>query len=243
MRRLLAGLLTAGIITGLACGGSESSQGPGPAPACSAGSASHVSLAAGADTLIDPTLDSGCVTFPAMAAAQDSAEYLVVAQSAGGTPGDTASFRLRSATLSSSAAANRLANFLPVSPRYRGSAPLAFDRRMRQLERTRRPAFPAFPSRAAAAAARGRAAPLTITRPTVGTLRTFSVCSNLDCTTFKPVTGRVASVGAHVAIYVDTLAPANGLGPADLDTLQQVFDTHVYAVDTVAFGEIGRAHV
>jgi hypothetical protein len=48
--------------------------------------------------------------------------------------------------------------------------------------------------------------------------------------------GAFAAVGAHVAIYVDTLAPTGGLSSSDIDTLQQTFDTHVYAVDTTAFG-------
>ncbi len=77
-----------------------------------------------------------------------------------------------------------------------------------------------------------------MTPPTVGSLRTFTVCANLDCTSYKPVSARAQSVGAHVAIYVDTAAPANGLTATDIDSLQRVFDTHVYAVDTTAFGSV-----
>ena len=60
-----------------------------------------------------------------------------------------------------------------------------------------------------------------------------------DAAAISAVVGlSVQSVGAHVAIYVDTLAPANGLNAADVDTLQQLFDTHVYVVDTTAFGGV-----
>src|SRR5438477_11511701 len=51
--------------------------------------------------------------------------------------------------------------------------------------------------------------------------------------------GAVArSVGTHIAIYVDTLAPSPGLSTANLDSLRNVFDTKLYTVDTVAFGHV-----
>src|SRR5437879_4410303 len=64
------------------------------------------------------------------------------------------------------------------------------------------------------------------------------VCGNLTCSTsaFKTVGARVQSVGAHIAIYVDTLAPANGLTTTDFDSLRTVFDNRLYPLDTVAFG-------
>ena len=46
------------------------------------------------------------------------------------------------------------------------------------------------------------------------------------------------SVGAHVAIYQDTLAPPGGLTVADFDTLKQVFDSRLYPIDTAAFGSV-----
>ena len=54
----------------------------------------------------------------------------------------------------------------------------------------------------------------------MGTLRSFVVCAKLDCSQFKTVGARAQAVGAHVAIYVDTLAPAPGLDSADIDTLK-----------------------
>lgn len=229
---LIASLSVVSIVT-LACtSGEPSSTGPGPAPTCSSPLASVLNLPVGADTAIDPASDSGCVTFPGMASASDSAEYLVVAQSAGGIPGDTASFQLRSARLSAGLTAMRRQVLLNLRGGAHGSVAAGFERFRLGLERR------------SGAGATGQvpsaphARPATITKPVVGSLRTFTVCSNLDCTAFQPVTARAVSVGAHVAIYVDTLSPADGLSATDIDTLQQVFDTHVYAVDTVAFGGV-----
>ncbi len=64
------------------------------------------------------------------------------------------------------------------------------------------------------------------------------MCGNLTCSAsaFKTVGARVQSLGAHIAVYVDTLAPANGLTTMDLDSLRNVFDSRLYPLDTVAFG-------
>jgi hypothetical protein len=51
------------------------------------------------------------------------------------------------------------------------------------------------------------------------------------------VTAKVTTVGQHIAIYVDTAAPKPGLDSADLDTLKNVFDSRLFALDTVAFGQ------
>src|SRR5207245_11583618 len=59
-----------------------------------------------------------------------------------------------------------------------------------------------------------------------------------NCSQFKTVGARARAVGAHVAIYVDTLAPANGLDSADIDTLKQVFDTRLYPLDSTTFGAV-----
>src|SRR2546430_13181502 len=94
-------LLLLGTASAAACT-SDSAAGP-PAPPCNAALATDLALAVGAYTAIDPAADSGCVSFPANASS-DSAEYVVIAQSAGGVPGDTALFALRSASLVAGAA-------------------------------------------------------------------------------------------------------------------------------------------
>ena len=217
--------LLAGSLAMLAACSNETAAGPGSLATCSVAAATLESLAPGAYGSTDPASDSGCVRFPANASAEnDSAEYVVIAQSVGGAPGDSAPFELRSATLAT-AVAPRLTAQRRALRGDRGSISRAFDRFLRGLER--------LPQRPPATRLLGALAP-----PTPGSLRAFPVCANLDCSKFDTVTARVQSVGAHVAIYVDTLAPANGLNAADVDTLQQLFDTHVYVVDTTAFGGV-----
>src|SRR5437667_10533019 len=78
------------------CGGAAA--GPGTA-ACSSAPASQLVLAVGAYTSIDPASDAGCVTIAANGSAVDSAEYLLLPQSASGTPGTSAPFRLQVVSL------------------------------------------------------------------------------------------------------------------------------------------------
>jgi hypothetical protein len=200
---------------------------------CSAAIATTLNLAVGQHSALDPASDSGCVAFPANASATDSAEYLVIAQSAGGAPGDSAAFRLRTATLSSGVTPAPPAAGL--AQRRRASLPLAFSRFLREVARSHGAGLraPLVPGRAP-----GRRAPAVLTPPAVGSLRTFKVCAARDCGTFQQVTGRVRVSGAHVAVYIDTLAPAGGLDSAAIATLAQTFDTHGYDVETGAFGGV-----
>jgi len=202
-------------------------------PRCAESVATAITLGVGADTTIDPGTDSGCVSFPPTGLNASDVEYLVVAQSAGGVPGDSAPFGLRSATLVAGTPPAAVA--LRAARAARGVAAMRFDRMLHQRERLRR-ALAGGGRSLRAPALNGAVA--TVTPPTVGTLRTFTVCANSDCSLYKPVTARVLSVGTHVAVYVDTLAPPNGLDSAQVDSLRQVFDTHVYAVETAAFGSV-----
>src|SRR6266487_950458 len=231
--RTAEGIVTWALVALAACS-SDRATGPGAAT-CSSALAFQVTLAIGAYASIDPASNAGCVAFPANASAVDSAEYLLVPQSAAGTFGRSSPFALRTATLTAAAtpAAERL---VPLSGDR--AAAVQFDGLLRGLGRTR-----AGPARAAAsrllgvAAVRATAAP-----PVLGSLRQFTVCANdTSCgaaADFKTVGARVLAVGAHVAIYVDTLAPAGGLTSADLDTLRQVFDTLLYPLDSANFGAV-----
>src|SRR5216684_9107953 len=89
-------IATWALLATAACSGDNT--GPS-APTCSSALASQLTLAIGAYASIDPASDGGCVTFPANASAVDSAEYLLVAQSAAGTFGQASSFALSAATL------------------------------------------------------------------------------------------------------------------------------------------------
>src|SRR5881628_98819 len=92
----------------------RSGDNTGPsAPACSSALASQLTLAIDAYASIDPATDGGCVAFPANASAVDSAEYLLVPQSAAPTFGLSSPFALRAAT--PGAAPMRLAQTLAQS--------------------------------------------------------------------------------------------------------------------------------
>ena len=226
--RTAARIVTWSLVVTAAC--SHDTTAPA-APTCGSALASPLALAIGAYASIDPASDGGCVTFPANASV-DSAEYLLVPQSAAGTFGESSPFQLRTATLAATAMlAQRLAE--PASPR---ATATRFDGMLRALGHTR-----SFAAAAALRPAPPAAAPralLAPTPPVVGNIRSFVVCNSLDCSTFKTVSARARAVGAHVAIYIDTLAPAGGLDSTHLDTLRQVFDTLLYPLDTATFGAV-----
>jgi hypothetical protein len=201
-----------------------------PTPsACAAGVGTPISLGVAAYTTVDPATDSGCVRFAANASTIDSAEYLVVAQSAAGTSGQSSPFRLQGGTATATAAALVAAG---ASPATRSENAVLFDARMRSMARNR--SYPFVPAALQAAAPVGAA----MAPPTVGSLRVFKVCGNLSCSSIKNVAAKARVVGQHIAVYVDTLAPAAGLDSAELDSLKQVFDTRLYPIDTTAFGGV-----
>src|SRR5256885_4788181 len=177
--RTAARIASCALVATAACG--HDATGPS-APACSSALASQLTLAVGAYASIDPASDGGCVTFPANTSV-DSAEYLLVAQSAAGTFNQSSPFALRAATLQATATplAQRLVE--PASPR---AAATLFDGMLRARGR----ALP-FP---AASASAPRASP-----PAGGTPRSLVVCAKLDCSQFKTVGARARAVGAHVA--------------------------------------------
>lgn len=203
---------------------------PPPTP-CGTGVGTPISLAVGAYTVVDPATSSGCVQFAANASASESTEYLVVAQSAAGTSGQTSPFRLQGGA--ATATAMVVAQTAPP-PVTRSLNAVAFDQTMRRMARTR--SYPFVPT--ALRTATAAQAAVTLAPPAVGSLRVFKVCGNLSCSTIKNVAAKARVVGLHIAVYVDTLAPAAGLDSAELDSLKQVFDTRLYPIDTTAFGGV-----
>jgi hypothetical protein len=203
-----------------------SDGGTGPSgSSCAPGQGTPVALGVGGYTSIDPAAGAGCVEFPANPSATDSAEYLLVPQSAASVSGQSSPFVLQGDTQSHATGTR-------VSVVGASSISSRFDAMLRDLARTR--AY-AIPPNATSPAIQSTA--LT-GPPVVGSLRSFKLCATISCATFKTVAARAQTVGAHVAIYVDTLAPAGGLNSADLDTLAQVFDGRLYPLDTAAFGGI-----
>lgn len=74
--------------------------------------------------------------------------------------------------------------------------------------------------------------------PTVGSIRDFHVLSSFSPTspTWKTVGAQLAYVGSSLLLYVDTLAPANGFTPTQLQTFGQYFDQTLVPIDTTGFG-------
>src|SRR6266516_7481266 len=224
-------LFCAGVLT-LANACTSDSSGPGTLPSCGT-QGTQLTLAVAAYASIDPATDSGCVTFAANTS-PDTTEYLVLPWSAGGNPGSSAPFALESATPLASITAPLFA----LRAGNRGATPTAFDRFLRHLARTRD-----YTRLARAAALAGSAglqpSPTTsASPPTLGSGRSFKVCSNFTCSAFDNVGAVVRAVGIHIAIYVDTLAPPPGLDTVSLRSLKQEFDTLLYPLDTVTFGHV-----
>ena len=74
--------------------------------------------------------------------------------------------------------------------------------------------------------------------PDVGSLRDFRVLtgSNLQTLSSTPATARLAFVGDNILLYIDTLAPANGFSPSQLQAFGQYFDQTLFSIAVNAFG-------
>src|SRR2546428_7507114 len=219
-----------GLCSLLAAGCSESS---GPLAPCTA-AAPLVNLTAGEYRSADPrpsgdfvlraVRGAGCVAFAANQSGSDI-EYLLVPQSATGTPGSKSSFWLRGATIAVSSAPAPA----PVAPSVQLAPAARVHESLRQSEPqlylNNPPTIHPF------TAPRFALAP-----PAVGDVGTFSVCSNLDCTSKTTVTATAKQVGVHIAIFEDNNKPSGGLSDADFLSLRYKFDTLLYVRDTLAFG-------
>ena len=72
--------------------------------------------------------------------------------------------------------------------------------------------------------------------PAPGSIRTFHVLSSVSPLTFQTVAAQLDYVGNGVLLYVDTLSPANGFTPTQLQNFGQYFDGTLFPIDTAAFG-------
>ena len=210
-----AGLLVAGFLA--ACGGGDDGGPPGPSDCVSA---SPTTLAAGEMALIDPATSNGCLTLPA--SGPPGAEYLVALYSASGQVVDggvSGGYALNGAALAAPRAASRAGGA--------EDAGLAFEARLREEEVRLAPA---------AVASRRLPRPAARRPPVPGETRTFSVCASIACTGFVPVQASARYVGAHVAVFVDDTVPAGGFSAAELDSLGVLADSHLFPLDTTAFG-------
>ena len=215
----------------LAAAACQSSDGTSSTlPPCTSGTA--LNLAVAAYTAVDPGTNSGCIVLAA-ATSSGAREYLLVPQSASGTPNDTQSFKLQAGSIMAASLAGQV-----IAPQG-APAPLSpaeqFHLFLRRAERAR--SYPVPPRRGPKAGAQpAQLAPLTITPIDSGVKDTFKVCGNLKCDTLPKVVATAQKVGQHIAIFVDDSAPLGGLTQTDLGALRAVFDTQLYDVDTTAFG-------
>ena len=76
------------------------------------------------------------------------------------------------------------------------------------------------------------------TVPAVGSVRSFHVLSSYQNNNYqwKSVGAKLAYAGNDMLLYVDTLAPAGGFTPAQLQQFGQYFDQTLYPIDTANFG-------
>jgi hypothetical protein len=202
----------------MGCDGGGNIIGPLPVTA-------NVSLAPAEYTLLSGSAVGGAVRFPAAVGA--SAQYLVVAQFATGTPDVSANVRIQVANATTPPSASVTAPF----PRAAGAGVAAADR-FHTLLRRREAEF----ARAAPFAPRAAAAPRAQQPPpAVGHQRTFKVCANLDCNSLANVPATARYVGTRAAIYVDDSLTA-GFSPGRLNSLGAQFDTTLHAIAVNAFG-------
>lgn len=217
------GLVLVGWLAG--CGGSGGTP-PPPPTACNTAGGQNVTLAVAAYQAIPPLASAGCLLFPGNASSVDSGLYLLVPQLATDSQGVTANYLLQGDTLHPALAALALEQ----RPATASNLGIRFHDFLRFEERAHWGAI---------GGPRLGASRQTVTRgppDTLGNVRQFSVCGDLNCSTFPKVTATAVSVSGHLAIYVDNAAPATGLTQTDLDSLASLFNARLYAIDTTAFG-------
>jgi hypothetical protein len=183
-------------------------------------------LAPGGYSAIDPVFTLGCLGLPPNGSGTDSAEYLLVPQATTDVPDLSQAFWLRGGAAASVAPLVSAAH--QPAP---ASLAVQFHNHLRELERTR--AYSTISGMRVAPRQGARAA---APMDTVGNRRTFKVLSSLSFLQLTNVGAIARSVGDHIVLYVDSMAPPGGLSPGDFDKMRWDFDTLLYAVDTAAFG-------
>jgi len=221
-RALARWTLLVGALATAACGSD-----PNPPGTVDCSSAAPTTLTAGQFTILDASEDA-CVRIPGAGATE--AEYLLVALSGDGRVsrnGNSAAYELQGGESPSTAVARLGQASLDKAP----SAAVAFHDMLRERERT----LSQQPAAVSAARAHISTSSVAAVPPVVGSVRTFDVCATTTCDSFVQSTATAKVVGQRVAIYLDDDAPA-GFTQADLDEVGALFDAHLYAIDTTAFG-------
>jgi hypothetical protein len=189
-------------------------------------------LSVGEHRVLDPSQTNGCVRVPA--AGSQGAEYLIVVASTASTAtatGVSGGYHLRTGN-PATAAPPPAAQVEPGVSARPISAGARLHGRLRRLEDL----LSADPANRAGAARRAPT-PAGAIPPSVGDVRTFKTCGDLDCDQFVDVTAMARYVGTKAAIYMDQTVPGpDTLLDVDYQDLGQTFDNRLYAIDAAAFG-------
>lgn len=215
------------------CGGGGPGPQPPPPPPVGCAAPTSISLSVGGHTVVDPGASNGCIRFPSVASGGADQEYLVAVVSGSGlvtSTGVSSGYTLKA---SSGASAAPPPSFGPLPA---GQVIRSVDDALRfhQNLRRREAELATDPSLRVPPAA----APVAAVPPVLGSQRTFSVCSNLQCTAFTQVAAEARYVGTKAAVYLDLTVPGGGftLTQGDLNELGQTFDERLYPIDQTAFG-------
>jgi hypothetical protein len=214
--------LFAGALAAAGCG-SGSEPNPPSGVDCSAVAPSE--LAVGAFTVLDAS-QTACVRIPAPGAQEAAYLYVGLATEGRETQnGITANYDLKGGSGLTAAIGSPNLAALDQGP----AAAESFHDRLRARERSL--------SEHPAAMGRPRiSASVVPTPPVVGSKRTFDVCATTTCDSFVQSHATAKVVGQRVAIFLDDSVPAGGYTQADLDQVGALFDSHLYPIDTTAFG-------
>lgn len=199
-----------------------------------------ITLAPGEFTVLDPASVGPCVRLPAAGAG--GAEHLYVAVATAGretTPGISTTYSLVTAAvgdqpLTASAGGISLAEAARTLPGAGAFQAPSSAAEFHQMLRARERALSESPASRFFSGALN-AAPF-LAPPTLGSQRSFKVCSSTDCTGFVTVTATAQHVGPKGAVYVDNSVPTGGYTQADIDSVGNLFDAYLYPIDTTAFG-------
>ncbi|MGH7521805.1 MAG: hypothetical protein ACREMI_11045, partial [Gemmatimonadales bacterium] len=215
-------LLGAG--AGAGAGAAACTKGVEPSgPPCTA-AADTVTLAVDEYVSIDPATDSGCRVFPATT---NAAEYLIAVQLTSGDTAIRAAFRVNGDTILPAPAPSPAPLFaeLGSAERFHMFLRVGDERRFWGFAPELAPPHAPLPRPST-----------TANPPAYNDLRTFQVCATVTCSRFDRVGARAKAINSKVAIFVDTLAPPNGLDSTALDSIARIFDQRLYAIDVAAFG-------
>lgn len=217
------------LIGGLFIAACSEGSGPSGEPRTDCSDQSTQVLSVGEHVILDPLQAGACVRLPAAGAGGAEYLYLPVATEGQETEeGVSAPYSITggSPTVAAMAPVRRAAPSAVQPPR----PAEVFHSRLRERERA------LSWGRGDAFFNRGRLEGAAAPPPVVGEQRTFQVCATTTCETFVQTTATARVVGARVAVYVDDAAPTPGYTAPDLARVANLFDDHLYPIDTTAFG-------